>query len=390
LATTRCLLMAAVLLAGCTQGYQVATPTAESGPVAAPPASTPPPARGLGRVVPTDRLSVMRAVHTATLLTSGQVLVAGGCTAHSCEMDESGATAELFDPAVGAFTRVGNMTTTRSGHTATRLPSGLVLIAGGWSRGGVVASAELYDPATRTFAASGSLREARGGATATPLPDGTVLITGGSANGRLLASAEVYSPGTGTFSPTGSLAVPRGGHAAALLPDGHVLITGGSSGRGAVLASAEIYDPATGIFARTGDMTVVRHKHAAVALRDGTLLIVGGSDMRDSRGQYASVEVYDPKGGGFAATAAMSAARYKLPDAVVPLRTGEVLIAGGDEQVEVYDPVARAFRTGAGSLGSPWSFATATLLPDGAVLIAGGYDPRINLTAGAWLYRHDA
>jgi hypothetical protein len=134
-------------------------------------------------------------------------------------------------------------------------------------------------------------------------------------------------------------------------------------------------------------MTIIRHKHAATALSNGHVLITGGSDARDGRGQYATAEVYDPASGAFASANSMNAARFKLPHAVVLLRTGEALVAGGDALVEVYNPTTRAFRTGEGSVGTALAFATATLLPNGHVLIAGGYDQRIQPTAGAWVYR---
>lgn len=156
---------------------------------------------------------------------------------------------------------------------------------------------------------------------------------------------------------------------------------------GQVLASAEIYDPVTGTFRRNGNMTMIRHKHAAAVLRDGKVLIIGGSDARDGRGRYASAEVFDPTTGTFAAVHAMNAERFKFTYAVVVLRTGEVLVAGGAERAEVYNPATNRFRNSAGSVGADLSFSTATLLRDGRVLIAGGYDSRIQPTAGAWLYR---
>src|SRR5262249_8450935 len=138
----------------------------------------------------------------------------------------------------GAFTPTGDMTTQRMGHTATLLTNGNVLIAGGsttflgapsW------ASAELYDPLTGKFALVGSMTTPPRGHTATLLPDGKLLIAGGSASGgdgsgkAFLASAELYDPSTSTFSATGAMTMPRQGHTATLLNNGKVLITGGES-----------------------------------------------------------------------------------------------------------------------------------------------------------------
>ena len=335
-----------------------------------------------GQVVATGNLICARATHTATLLSNGRVLIAGG-------MDGAGTTAELYDPARGSFASAGRLASERSGgHAAVLLPSGKVLLAGGWTGRAVTPSAELYDPAREAFAVTGAMNSPRSGHTATLLPTtGKVLIVGGFDGNARLASAELYDPQTGTFAFTGNMAQPRAEHASAVLPDGRVLVTGGNRASGQVLGTAEIYDPATGRFERTGGMTIIRHKHAATALLNGQVLITGGSDARDGRGQYATAEVYDPASSTFTSVSNMNAERFKHAHAVVLLWTGEALVAGGDVRVEVYDPATNAFRTSEGSLGAALAFATATLLPNGHVLIAGGYDQRIQPTAGAWVYQ---
>ena len=160
----------------------------------------------------------------------------------------------------------------------------------------------------------------------------------------------------------------------------------GGSSNAAPRRSAELYDPRTGTFSKTGDMRFARHKHAAAPTAGGRILVVGGSDANDFRGRYASAELYDPASGRFRPVRPMAQRRFKLPDAVVGLASGAVLVAGGATSVERYDGSSRRFRT-VGRLGAELLFSTATLLSDGQVLIAGGYDERIRLSGRAWLYR---
>jgi hypothetical protein len=334
---------------------------------------------GMGPVGP---MTVARAGHAAARLPSGEVLVTGGCTTPGCEGQT--ASAELYEPGPRRFVRARSMTRARVGHAAIALRDGRVLVAGGWSGRRPTASAELYLPRLGRFATTGSMRTGRGGFSATRLRDGRVLVVGGVDGERTLATAELYDPRRGRFVAAGRMAIPRSAHAAALLADGRVLVTGGSNDAG-VTASAEIWDPRTRRFSRAGRMTVARHKHAAVSLRDGRVLVVGGSDASDWRGRYASTEVYEPRRGRFARTGSMRESRFKLPDAVVRLRSADVLVAGGGTHVERYNPVSGRFYARL-PLGAALSFSTATELVGGYVLIAGGYDGRIVPTDRAWFH----
>lgn len=330
----------------------------------------------------TSNMNAARSGHTATLLPDGQVLIAGG-------MERNGVfynTAELYNPATGRFTALSqSMGTRRVGHTATPLPGGLVLIAGGWSETGVLASAEIYDPRTGAFRPTGSMATARGDFTATLLPNGKVLVAGGE-NERALASAELYDPASGKFTPAGRMNGERTMHTAILLSNGKVLIAGGGEYQHP-LASAELYDYASGTFSPTGSMAAPRYKHAAMLLPDGNVLVVGGSDGQDWQGRYASAEIYNPARAAFSSIGNMKTARFKLPEAVALLKDGSVLIAGGGEQAEIYNPATRSFSLAAGRMDAARFYSTATLLADGRVLIAGGYDTHSRASARAWVYR---
>ncbi len=134
-------------------------------------------------------------------------------------------------------------------------------------------------------------------------------------------------------------------------------------------------------------MSVPRYKQAAIVLPDGNVLIVGGSNGRDWQGRYAESEIYNPAKGVFSAVSDMNTARFKLPEAVALLKNGTVLIAGGGEQVETYNPATKSFSVAAGRMDAARFYSTATLLTDGRVLIAGGYDVRSQASAKAWVYK---
>jgi hypothetical protein len=374
-ASTFFLFLLALVLANC---FKVANTSASS---------------SQGSLRETASMHAQRADHSSTLLPSGKVLIAGGFGGSGTESHPF-STAELYDPRSGSFEPVGSMTLGRSGHTATLLRNGKVLIVGGWTgRDASRRAAEIYDPATGKFTPTGSLVVERSGSTATLLPDGKVLVTGGvDRSENALASAEIYDPETGTFTLTGTMSEPRAQQTATILKNGKVLIAGGGSGHypsQTVYRSAELYDPGTGKFTLTGQMTERRHKHAAILLPSGMILVAGGSDNRDWRGEYSSAEIYDPATGTFRATGAMSTSRFKLPKAMVLLKNGKVLIAGGARFAEVYNETKGAFTPVAGTFGSSRFFASATLLRNGNALITGGYADTgggLPATASAWVY----
>jgi N-acetylneuraminic acid mutarotase len=325
----------------------------------------------------------MHFAHTegmATLLQNGQVLLTGGNSGGGAPALPS---PELYNPASGTWTVTGQMNTPREDSAAALLSDGLVLVAGGTSQSGIVAlsSAELYNPATGTWSVTGSLHQGRSGVagdgdpSATLLPDGQVLVAGGEdANLDPLSSAELYNPATGTWSRTGSMTTPRAGQSATLLHSGQVLIAGGTG----ATAAAELYNPATGKFTATGSLSTPRGRNVATLLAGGDVLVTGRAQ--------AFAERYHPATGQWSnastgLTACLSTMECRANSTATLLPTGNVLVAGGlvgltsnpqtTATAMLYHPDTNTW-TSTGNMTTPRENQTATLLKDGQVLMAGG------------------
>jgi hypothetical protein len=287
----------------------------------------------------TSSLLAARRLHTATLLFGGQVLVAGGLDFNANGM----VSAELRNPLTGLFTNTGSMTTPRSRHTATLLPSGKVLVAGGLGST-LTATAELYDPVTGTWTTTRPMNTARQFHTATMLPNGKVLVAGGYNSGELYSS-ELYDPVDGTWT-TNTMYYPHNGHTATLLPDGKVLVAGGTDP--ATGGTAELYDPAAGTWKPTRIMLEHRSYHTETLLPNGQVLVTGGNVNNGlSNDTTNTAELYDPASGTWAITGAMSVARVDHTATLLP--NGNVLVAGGDNSTPPYYPAdAELFDVGLG------------------------------------------
>ena len=350
--------------------------------------------RGYGGVLDVTRdnasaqttMSTKRTGHTSTLLPNGKVLIAGGFDNDLVPASYNSDSADLYDPATGTFTAVGSMNSGRAYHTATLLSDGRVLIAGGMDAGNnPTNTVEIFDPSNNSFTTLiNALNEDRYEHTATLLSDGTVLFTGGRITAGFSDTAEIYDPSTGLFKLTTNLGGTnmksiRIDHTATLLSDGTVLIAGGSTAyNSGYLKTAEIYDPDTHKFNLTSaDMSSTRSYHSATLLLDGTVLISGGENGSDLK----IAEIFDPSDNKFYLTNSysggtdMGITRSKHTSTL--LSDGTVLIAGGSVSIPysnyIYDPSTYGF-TASGNMSSARALNAATLLPDGSVLITGGGD----------------
>jgi len=319
-------------------------------------------------------MATPRDAHAA-LVIGGRVLIIGGRTNPG---GTTTARTEFFDPVSSQFTATGSMAGSRSFFPPVVLDNGKVLAAGGYRQstfGRTIRVAELFDPTSGTWTATGSMEATREQHTATKLANGHVLIAGGFSNNVILASAEIYDPATSRFSVTGKMRATRFGHTASLT-GGQVLVIGGRTTGDVSRALTEFFG--AGAWTEGPRLRQDRYRHTATTLPDGRILITGGYSSSHAN-TLASAEIYNPLDKTFRLLpATMSDTR--MDHTVTLLPDGRVLIAGGWSSVkkstvasvDIFDPAAEAF-TAIAPLPVSRHEHTATLLPDGkTVLVAGG------------------
>jgi N-acetylneuraminic acid mutarotase len=325
-----------------------------------------------------------RYAHAATLLTDGNVLVTGGRTTGSSPVLQ---TAQIYNSVQGMWIPAASMTTQRYDHKMTLLPNGLVLAAGGWNSD-ILSSAELFDG--NSWTPTGAMNTPRSHNTQTLLANGKVLVAGGynDSSDTFLNTAELYNPTVGTWTYTAyPMITPRYYHTATLLPNGKVLVAGGAyydSSKAIVPinnTNVEIYDPATGKWTPAKSLTKPRYGHRATLLPNGKVLVSGGYN----NGPANTSELYDPASGEWTTTP-MNTPRNGHTATL--LLNGKVLVTGGDstgQSCELYDP-ARNTWTLTGAMTTARYAYTATLLDNGKVLLAAGFGTGGILLSSTELY----
>lgn len=281
-----------------------------------------------GRWTATGSMTMAHIYPVATTLRDGRVLVAGGFSSIGSNNTPL-SSAEMYNPTTGTWSPTGSMDVPRTLATIAPLPDGKVLVAGAYESGQngpfPLASAGVYDPATGTWTPTASMAVARADGSATALPDGSIIVAGGVGTTGQLTSAEVYNPTSSAWSSTGAMIEARAQHAAVALRDGRVLVAGGAAG-GAALADAEIYTPSTKAWSGAGAMTTPRADGAATTLADGTVLVVGGISA-ESNPALTSADIYNPRRGAWSATGSMRDGRTNFGLTALP--DGDVLAMGG-------------------------------------------------------------
>lgn len=412
-----------------------------------------------GRFTLAGHMTSSRLSHAEITLADGSVIVAGGAYGDSNALNEFDST-DRFDPSSLTWSAVGDMQIAPDGRptirgrayfTATLLSDGRVLAAGGmghtndFNKLKVFSSSEIFDPATSTWSLDGDMNVARSEHAAVLLHDGRAMVIGGSTLTAATATAEIFTPALrtsrlrafawrpphtvsaphllavgrrvpariemlagraarpaiGKFTRTGSLNIARAGEPAILLNNGKVLVEGCTDPFTDGGVSAELFDPTTGKWTLTGSMHVGRCRHSAILLPDGRVLVVGGDGGTKAAQWWSSAEVYDPNTGVWSVVGRMNSQRTLF--AIQPLPGGKFLAPAGAsngtvprDSADIYDPVADTF-TATPSLNlSRYGFASA-VLPDGEIIVEGGttqdsqptttvelYDPAANV----WRFTH--
>jgi MYXO-CTERM domain-containing protein len=343
--------------------------------------------------VTTGSMSTERGWHTATRLTTNHVLVAGGRGGYT--IGPALASSEVWDASSGTWAATGTMVNPRWIHVATQLKDGRVLVAGGSSENEALSSSETYEPATGEWSDAGAMSTVRVRAALARLKDGTVLIGGGRTavdpwGSPQSSSVDVWDPATSAWSSRAAMNDARDGHTATVLADGTVLVAGGSQVipmGSRTIGTAEKYDAGLDAWISVGSMADTRSRHTATLLLDGRVLVVAGCSSIGNAGEYPyrcealatgpgsnRSELFEPATGTWTAAPSFPYRRYDHTASLLP--DGRVLIVGGEtdnKYTKLFDPSTGDWQWGPEAVTARRAHAAATLTGT-SILVTGGMD----------------
>jgi N-acetylneuraminic acid mutarotase len=317
-----------------------------------------------------------RSFAASVLLRDGRALVVGGFGPNLGRLRD----AEVYDPLANRWSDAGDFGSKRQVLVTALLPDGRVFLGGDLN----LTAVELYDPLGNTWTRDGNMPMQQANAATVTLRDGRVVFIGGCGGDCPMATVQAYVPSTSTWSRLANMSAPRSEASATVLADGRVLVMGGRSEAGGLpLATAEVYDPATNGWTAAAPMATPRQIPITILLPTGRVLLVGGNGGSSLPLQpLATAELYDPASNSWSEAGTMSIARSG--EAATLLPDGQVLVTGGYPPVgrqalasaEIYDPHSNGWSPVA-SMTVGRAGHVAALLKSGQVLVVGGA-----LTAG--------
>lgn len=311
---------------------------------------------------------------TATLFGDNKLLVAGGINAIDVAQDRGYVYVFDLSKHTADLKPGGKLNEPRYLHTATLLGNGKILFAGGESVEPRM-TAELGDPATGTTTPVAPMRERRSKHAAALLPDGKAIVFGGATAGLMAMAAtsgcEIFDPASNTWSDGPAMALPRVFVTATTMKDGKILVVGGPG------KAPEVFDPATRTFVRVAPMSDPRVGHVAALLPSGKVLVAGGyTELTgpSSAAVTATAEIFDPATRMWSKAPPMPTPRGNATATV--LKNGKVMVAGGRVEltplnyVDFYDEKTNSWQNGS-PMVLPHALHTATSFSNGDVVITG-------------------
>ncbi|WP_413582326.1 Kelch repeat-containing protein [Bdellovibrio sp. HCB288] len=342
-------------------------------------------------------IAIPRVGHSSHLLPNGKVIIIGGA-AHPTTSAPTEKT-EIFDPATNQWTYGPDLPTAVSEFSSVTLSDNTILILGGLTTAAAtsITTVQAYNPSTNSFTTKAPMTLGRYQAAAAVLPSGNVLLTGGWAStGSMTATTEIYNVTANTWSAGPSLSANRRAHGAISLPSGKILVTSGVTNLtfpSIPAKTSEIYDQATNSWSM--DPIAIEAGHSLgtlLKLPDGKILIAGGGDP-DYTG--AVTETYiEGQLSGIAWIGSTPLLGGRVGNTTTLMKNGKILFTGGQllaeaaaltETTAIYDPVTNTMTAGP-NMAHDRTYHSATLLPSGKVFIAGGMSLSVGISSTGEIY----